>query len=99
MNLAKHNTIWDKFSVDIKNKIDSELVYNKKFLETKLKSYSDETTDFHNKEIPKAGSNCICLAVTTIDSALNRDENYYPKAFLKECKYIEKKLFGILLKI
>ena len=25
-------------------------------------------------------------------SALNKDGNYYPQVFLKECKYIEKKV-------
>ena len=25
-----------------------------------------------------------------MDSALQKDENYYPQVFLKECKYIKK---------
>ena len=33
-----------------------------------------------------------CLAVISLDSALKKDENYYPQDFLKECKYIEKKV-------
>ena len=32
------------------------------------------------------------MAVITLDSALKKDENYYPYVFLKECKYIEKKV-------
>ena len=36
-------------------------------------------------------SNCTCLAVMSLDSALKKDENYYPQVLLKECKYIEKK--------
>ena len=27
-----------------------------------------------------------------MDSALKKDDNYYPQEFLKECKYIEKKV-------
>ena len=27
-----------------------------------------------------------------LESALKKDESYYPQVFLKECKYIEKKL-------
>ena len=27
-----------------------------------------------------------------MDSALKKDENYYPKVFLKECTYIEEKV-------
>ena len=41
-------------------------------------------------EIPKAGSNHTCLAVISLDSTLNKDGNYYPQLFLKECKYIKK---------
>ena len=34
--LEKYNTIWDKFSVDIKKEFDNEPFYNKKFLKTKI---------------------------------------------------------------
>ena len=37
-------------------------------------------------------SNYTCLAVISMDSALKKDDNYYPQVFLKECKYIEKKV-------
>ena len=35
----------------MKEELESEPIYNKKFLKTKIKSYSDESTDFHDKEI------------------------------------------------
>ena len=63
-------------------------VYNKEFLKTKIKSHDDEVTDFYDKEITKADSNHTCLAVINLDSALKKDDNYYPQGFLKECKYI-----------
>ena len=88
--LEKYNTIWHKVRADIKNKFDSEHVYNKQFLKTKVKSYGDEVTDFYDKEIPKVDSNHTFLAVISLDSALNKDGNYYRQVFLKECKYIEK---------
>ena len=37
-------------------------------------------------------SNYTCLAVISLDSTLKKDGNYYPQVFLKECKYIEKKV-------
>ena len=37
-------------------------------------------------------SNHTCLAVISLDSALKKDENYYPQVFLKECKYIKRKV-------
>ena len=36
-----YNTIWDKVSADIKKEFDSEPVYNRKFLKTKIKSHCD----------------------------------------------------------
>ena len=61
-------------------------------MKTKIKSHGDEVTDFFDNEIPKLDSNHTCLAVIILDSALKKDENYYTQVFLKECKYIEKKL-------
>ena len=37
-------------------------------------------------------SNYTYLAAISMDSALKGDENYYPQVFLKECKYINKKV-------
>ena len=37
--LEKYNTILDKVSADVKKEFDSEPVYNKEFLKTKIKYY------------------------------------------------------------
>ena len=84
--LEKHNTIRGKVSADIKKEFDSEPVCNEQFLKTKIKSHSDEVTDFHDKKIPKVDSSHTCLAVTSLDSALKKNDNYYPQVFLNECK-------------
>ena len=89
--LEKYNTIWDKVNANIRKEFDSEPVYNKNYLKTKIKSHGDEVTDFYDKKVPKLDSNHTCLGVITLDSALKEDDNYYPQVFLKECKYIEKK--------
>ena len=49
--LEKYNTIWDKVNTNIKKEFDSEPVYNKQFLKTKIKSLSEEVTDFHDKKM------------------------------------------------
>ena len=67
-------------------------MYNKNYLKTKIKSHGDQVTDFYDKKIPTLDSNHICLAVISLDSALKKDDNYYPQVFLKECKYIVKKV-------
>ena len=53
-------------------------------MKDKRKSYDDEATVFHDKEIPKVGSNHACLAVTNLDSALKKDKNYYHKVLLRK---------------
>ena len=81
--LEKYNAIWDKVSADIENEIDSKPVYSKEFLRTKIKPHGDEVTDFYDKKINKVDSNHTFLEVISLDSALKKDENYYPQVFLK----------------
>ena len=44
------------------------------------------------KKLFKVDSNHTCWAAISLDSALKKDENYYIQVFLKESKYIGKKL-------
>ena len=88
----KYNTIWGNVSTDIKKESYSEPAYNKKLLKTKIKSYHDETTDFHDKEKTKADPDYTGLAIIRVDSVLKNDENFYPQVYLKECKYIGKEV-------
>ena len=91
-DLEKHNTIWDKVSADNKNGFNNKPLCNKSFLKTKIKSNDDDVTDFHHKEIRLVDSNHTCLALISLDAALKKDDNYYLQVFLKEFKYIEKKV-------
>ena len=79
-----------KSALILKNNLIANLSITQKFLKTKIKYYRDEVRDFYNKTIPKVDSNHTSLAGISLDSALKKDESYYPQAFLKECKYIEK---------
>ena len=49
--LKKYNDIGNKVSNSIKREFDSEPIYKKNFLKTKIKSSGDEATDFYDKEI------------------------------------------------
>ena len=62
--LQKYNEIWNKVSNTIKKGFDSKLVYNEKYLRTKIKLYEGKPID----KIPKEGSQCIYLSVILIDS-------------------------------
>ena len=58
-----------KFSNIVKKEFDSKPVYDEKYLKTRLKFYNEKiNTNFHNKKIPKEGSQCICLSAILIHS-------------------------------
>ena len=38
----------------------------------------------------------ILIILVCLDSALKKDDNYYPQLFLKECKYIKKKVIRFI---
>ena len=76
--LEKSNTIWDKVSLDVKEKFYNKPVYNNEFLKSKIKSHGGKVTDFYDKKIRKVDSNHTCLVVITLDSALKKDDIYYP---------------------
>ena len=51
--LKNYNTLWDKVSSGVKKEFDSEPVYKKEFLKTKIKSHGNEVTDFYDKELQR----------------------------------------------
>ena len=59
--LERCNIIWEEVSADIKKEFDSEPVYSKKFLKTKIKPHGNKVTDFFDKKIPKLDYNYTCL--------------------------------------
>ena len=81
--------MWGKDKKKKKKKIDSEPVYNKEVLNTKVKSHGDKVTVFYDKKVPMVDPNHSCLARSSLDSALKKDRNYYPQAFSNNCKYTE----------
>ena len=58
----------------------------------KIMNKSDEITNFYDKDIPKVDSSHTCLAVSSSNFVLNKDENNYLQWFLKYCTYIKKTL-------
>ena len=61
-------------------------------MKTKIKSPGNEVTDLYDKEIPKVGSDHTFLSVITLDSALKKNDSYYPQVCLRYLKHIEKKV-------
>ena len=50
----------------------TNLPTTKKVLKPVIKSYDDEPTDFHDKELPKVDSNHTCLSVISLGSILKK---------------------------
>ena len=94
--LKKYNVIWDKVSNIIKIEFDSKPIYNKIFLKTKIKFYREGSTDFYDKEMPKVGAKCTCLAVILINFVLKKCLNYYPQVFKKNVNTLKKKKNNII---
>ena len=92
--LEKSNEMWDKVKNSIRKEFVSKPVYNEKYLKANRKFYNGKiNTNFHNNEIPRQGSQFICLSVILIDSVFRVGKNYY-QVLLGECKYVikEKKI-------
>ena len=87
-----YNKNLNKASNSIKKEFDNESIYIKSFLQTKIKSYSDDIANFRDKEMLKVDPNHICLVVILNNFVLTKDENYYKEVFLRKCKYNEKKV-------
>ena len=84
--LKKYNNICKKLN-SMKKEFDSKIICNKKVLKIKIKSDNDEAEDFHNKNIPKVGSDCTCLAVILIDFVVRKRWTLLStNVFLKKCK-------------
>ena len=67
--LEMYNKIWEKVKDSLKKEFDSEPLYNKKYLEAKIKSYYRKIkTNFHSNKIPKENSQNICLSEILINS-------------------------------
>ena len=82
--LEKYNEILEKAKNIVKKEFDSEPVYNKKYLKSKVKSYNRKINrNFHNNKIPKEGSEFTCLSVILIDFVFRTGNNYYTQRFLR----------------
>ena len=75
--LEKCNTIWNKVIADIKKNLIASMSITKMY-ENQIKYHGNEVINIYDKEIPKVDSNLTCLAVISLDSALDKDGNYYP---------------------
>ena len=90
--LKRYSEIWTKIKSLIKKEFNSELVYNDKYIKTKIKIYNDRVyTNFQHNKIPKDNEYYTCLFVALLDSIfVNSDKEYYPQILLQECIFAVK---------
>ena len=81
----------EEVSKSIKKEFDSKPLYNKKYLKTETKSYRRKTTTNFN-EIPKEGSQRICLLAIFINSVFSEQVKIIIlKSFLKNLNMLLQK--------
>ena len=86
--LNKYNKIWDKIKDSFGKRLDSEPMYNDKYIKTKISLYS---INFYDNKMLIEKKRYICLFVILLDSIFaNLHKEYYSQIFLKECKYTVK---------
>ena len=59
-----------------------------RYMNGKLKTWKVFTTNFYGKSVPHE-ERCEATAILKIDSVYSQGKNFYPQAYLEECRYIE----------
>ena len=78
----KYNEIWEKVTNIIYKELDSDPVYNKKYIKTKIKPYNGKiNANFQGNKIPIEGSHFIFLSMIWIDSFLRTGKIVILKCF------------------
>lgn len=89
--IYKWVVIWSEVSKSIKREIDSDVIYNEKFLKTRVKYYKGKITKhFYGKDAREVGFNHICIPIILIDSILEEDGKFYRQVFLNG--YIDEEI-------
>ena len=90
--LKKYSEIWNKIKGLIKKEFNSELLYNDKNIEAKIKIYNNRVyKNFEYSKIPKNNKSFACLPVILLDAILLiQVKNNIHKCFQKNLNMQEK---------
>ena len=90
--IIKYDKIWIKKTKTYGLKLDSQSVYDKKCIKTKLKTYDDQVnTVIPDKEIPKEKAHYSCIAAICIEFVQKLNEENYHQVYLEQCRYKQEK--------
>ena len=88
----KYNNIWNKVKELLGNiKLYSDVIYDKQYIKTKVKTFKMVKTLFSDDIIPEEKIEHECIPCISVDSVLKIDKKYYPQVYLEQCKYNVKK--------
>ena len=84
---VKYNNIWNKIK-DLLNviRLNSDVIYDDKYIKTKIKTFENVKTLFSNNIIPKERIECECIPCISLDFVLKIEKKYYPQIYLEQCK-------------
>ena len=68
-------------------RLSSDIVYDDKYVKTKVKTFKTVKTFFSDDIIPKEKIKCECVPCISVDSVLKIEKKWYPQVYLEQCKY------------
>ena len=82
--LVKYNEIWNKIKKTLNIKFHSMLVYDKKYIKTKVKEFNGVVnTNFWGNKVPNKGLHYTCVVCTSIGSVMKIEKKNYPQVLLR----------------
>ena len=97
--LEQYKGIWTKIEDFKKHELNHLLVYDDRYRENKIRTYSDKVyTNFHGLNVSEDDIECESFTVTSIGSLLVYGSKYYLQVFLENCdqKTVNKQMADYL---
>ena len=88
----KYDKIWDVIKNKLGIKINSEPVYEYKYLKAKVKEFDGVIKTNFLGNVPKENMHYTRIASVSIDSFMRIDKKNHPQVYLEDCKYRAKKI-------
>ena len=101
--LERYTAIWENISNLVNKKIDSDPIYNNKYINTKIRSCNNDiktnfrNIDNKNNKLPEKNKPYKCISLISLASIIKINKIYYPQTLLQGCVYklINKKVENI----
>ena len=75
----KYNKIWKKIKKLLNVELDSQPVYDEKYIKTRVKNFEDKVfSTFTDNEISKENTHYSCIAAIVVDSVIRLEKENYP---------------------